>query len=92
MNRPDPFYVKTIAVGKEIVGFTNDSDNLKNASYFLHSLIAEHGEDEIAVVIQRNDGFTIGEIWNRYSSYHSLKTIHDFEHYLTLQGFYASKL
>jgi hypothetical protein len=91
MNSPSDFYIETIAVGKEIVGFENLSDNLDNACFFLHTFITKHGEDDIAVIIKRNDGFTIGQIWNRYSSYHALKTSSDFRHFLTLQGFYASR-
>ena len=82
-----PFHIAQIVVGTVAKEFDDDGHNQKNALLFLSTEIAKH-EDEVAVVIRRDDDYRIGEIWASWSALPFVDNIGFFRHYLTLNGFY----
>ncbi|MGH8777731.1 hypothetical protein [Paraburkholderia sp.] len=82
-----PFHIAQIAVGTVVKEFDDDKGNQKNAWQFLNSEIAKH-DDEVAVVIERDDGHRIGEIWANFSALPDVETADRFRHYLLLNAFY----
>jgi len=82
-----PFHIAQIVVGTVAQEFDDDERNQNNAFHFLSTEIAKH-ENEVAVVIRRDDDYRIGEIWASWSALPFTDNIGFFRHYLALNGFY----
>ncbi|RKP46848.1 hypothetical protein [Trinickia fusca] len=83
----DTPYIAQIVVGTVAKEFDEGSSNQKDAWAFLSSEIAKH-ENEVAVVITRDDEERIGLVWANYSALPFVETQKRFRDYLALLGFY----
>ncbi|MEX3614596.1 MAG: hypothetical protein VB141_12785, partial [Burkholderia gladioli] len=80
------YHIARIAVGVVAMEFEGDAQNQSVAWSFLHEEIAKH-HDDVAVVIQRDDGLRLGEIWANYSALPFVDSINLFRRYLTHNAF-----
>jgi hypothetical protein len=84
------YHIARIVVGTVAREFDDDAKNQSEAWAFVSSAIANH-DDEIAVVIQRDDDLRIGEIWANYSAAPFVDSLDKFIRYLNLNAFYEGE-